>query len=1031
MSDDSVLIHLPLASPGHNAPATKMSLDDPSAPISLFAPQISPAPPLWAALDAMHGLDPGGASACFTSSERLSDTEFADDFDPSSPPGPSSFLTAADDMEARLSRPSPHTRIPEAETPRKSGGGGAGGDGAGGMCWSPAWLPSEDDIFNDPISGDSTMLHDAPPFAGNSGGSGGSRGYQGESGPGMGTGAMSAGSGGGNRGMGGMSGGNSPFGVNLSGTDSAGLLLSRTSPMPGMTVQDLIMAVDSVSFATPAPHGSRAIGGGSDGGSFNNALSYTNGPSSNNAPSSYTNAPSYTNGPSYPANQSPEPWSLTSYYDTPVSDILCETGQASTCPSSIGPSSTSDVRVSPTPQSDLFPGNAGPAPIACSPSTYRGLAYNEARRAVRGNLMDRLNARENDTRPLDAPQQPLLQQQQQQQQQQPQPQPQQYNPSSQQQQMQQPQSQMQQQQQQAQYGRPPFSSPAPAPAPAPAADASAAPNAPRASSNSPSLAAAAAAAAAPAAATAAGSPAFSNASTPVIAAAAAPRAPPTPLSHAPLSLPASRFGSGGNGSSSAYQSSNGSTPHSSGAPYSGSHTPRAARPQDVSRHASSTGNAPMTVKEEATGAGSPGGGAGASRAGASVDLTCEEDELKLSLDAAEETEGGGAAAGAGGGKGGVVKQATLTNDPNPAGHSDTVMQLQYAGGNGPLGFGYKMVPRSASMSTTPSSLPSLGAGGGSSATGSASAAAAAAAAQAARGAGDMGGFMDDMEEDDDDDMMGGGSGYSRKRGFVQNAAASAARKRRHDMNHRVKRLLDLVPVSNKRDTAAMLLEVIQLVQSTIAQIKEITLGEDCPAAERACGVCKEEPLSSLTHHAPASSGISLAASAAAEKQQQQQQQMTASQSGAASTFSNSTPAAAAAAAAAPADSQPQQQQQSGALAPSTATSAAPVENSPNSKQSARAAQAAKLRMRRKMQQARLEAERRGTGGAGAGGKDGGSGRTGASGGSGGNKGGGGGGGGGEREKGPMKTLAVRGFAIVSAKCANIVAAKVVVPDFQV
>ncbi|CAI5976438.1 unnamed protein product [Closterium sp. NIES-65] len=344
MSDDSVLIHLPLASPGHNAPATKMSLDDPSAPISLFAPQISPAPPLWAALDAMHGLDPGGANACFTSSERLSDTEFADDFDPSSPPGPSSFLTAADDMEARLSRPSPHTRIPEAETPRKSGGGGAGGDGAGGMCWSPAWLPSEDDIFNDPISGDSTMLHEAPPFAGNSGGSGGSRGYQGESGPGMGAGAMPAGSGGGNRGMGGMSGGNSPFGVNLSGTDSAGLLLSRTSPMPGMTVQDLIMAVDSVSFATPAPHGSRAIGGGSDGTSFNNTLSYTNGPPSNNAPSSYTNAPSYTNGPSYPANQSPEPWSLTSYYDTPVSDILCETGQASTCPSSIGPSSTSDAR---------------------------------------------------------------------------------------------------------------------------------------------------------------------------------------------------------------------------------------------------------------------------------------------------------------------------------------------------------------------------------------------------------------------------------------------------------------------------------------------------------------------------------------------------------------------------------------------------------------------------------------------------------------------------------------------------------------
>ncbi|GJP45975.1 hypothetical protein CLOM_g5318, partial [Closterium sp. NIES-68] len=87
------------------------------------------------------------------------------------------------------------------------------------------------------------------------------------------------------------------------------------------------------------------------------------------------------------------------------------------------------------------------------------------------------------------------------------------------------------------------------------------------------------------------------------------------------------------------------------------------------------------------------------------------------------------------------------------------MQLQYAGGNGPLGFGYKMIPRSISVS-------------------------------------DSGGFMDDMEEDEEDDMLGGG-GYSRKRGFVQNAAASAARKRRHDMNHRVKRLLDLVPVSNK------------------------------------------------------------------------------------------------------------------------------------------------------------------------------------------------------------------------------------------
>ncbi|CAI5479860.1 unnamed protein product [Closterium sp. Yama58-4] len=511
----------------------------------------------------MHGLDPGGASACFTSSERLSDTEFADDFDPSSPPGPSSFLTAADDMEARLSRPSPHTRIPEAETPRKSDGGGAVGDGAGGMCWSPAWLPSEEDIFNDPISGDSTMLHEAPPFVGNSGGSGGSRGYQGESGPGIGTGAMPAVSGGGNRGMAGMSGGNSPFEVNLSGTDSAGLLLSRTSPMPGMTVQDLIMAVDSVSFATPAPHGSRAIGGGSDGGSFNNALSYTNGPSSNNAPSSYTNAPSFTNGPSYAANQSPEPWSLTSYYDTPVSDILCETGQAST----------------------------------------------------------------------------------------------------------------------------------------------------------------------------------------------------------------------------------------------------SARPFDMSRHAGSTGNnSAVTVKEEATRASSsPGGGAsggaGVPRAGASVDLTCEEDEFKLSLDAAEENDGGGAAAaggGAGGGaKGGAFKHATLKTDPNPTGHSDTVMQLQYAGGNGPLGFGYKMVPRTASMTTTaPSSLPSLAGGASSAAPDSASAAGA--AAQAARGGGDVGGFMDEMEEDEDDDMMGGGvGGYSRKRGFVQNAAASAARKRRHDMNHRVKRLLDLVPVSNK------------------------------------------------------------------------------------------------------------------------------------------------------------------------------------------------------------------------------------------
>ncbi|CAI5515454.1 unnamed protein product [Closterium sp. Naga37s-1] len=61
-------------------------------------------------------------------------------------------------------------------------------------------------------------------------------------------------------------------------------------------------------------------------------------------------------------------------------------------------------------------------------------------------------------------------------------------------------------------------------------------------------------------------------------------------------------------------------------------------------------------------------------------------------------------------------------------------------------------------------------------------------------------FQDDLGEDgavEDGEDDEGGVMVGRKRSFVQNPAASAARKRRHDMNQRLKVLVDLVPNSSK------------------------------------------------------------------------------------------------------------------------------------------------------------------------------------------------------------------------------------------
>ncbi|CAI5483714.1 unnamed protein product [Closterium sp. Yama58-4] len=189
-------------------------------------------------------------------------------------------------------------------------------------------------------------------------------------------------------------------------------------------------------------------------------------------------------------------------------------------------------------------------------------------------------------------------------------------------------------------------------------------------------------------------------------------------------------------------------------------------------------------------------------------------------------------------------------------------------------------------------------------------------------------FQDDLGEDgaveDGEDDEGGGVIVGRKRSFVQNPAASAARKRRHDMNQRLKVLVDLVPNSSKGDTASMLLEVIDYVKALMSRISE-AVGED---TTQQLGLTR-----SSSTQSQASPQVE------SESNPNGSQQWTSQQ---------------------PAPQQPMPCNGASMLppAPCNDPTAGMLPAIPTNGMSARALQAAKFRMRRKLMAAKLEAERK-------------------------------------------------------------------------
>ncbi|GJP55541.1 hypothetical protein CLOM_g14501 [Closterium sp. NIES-68] len=186
-------------------------------------------------------------------------------------------------------------------------------------------------------------------------------------------------------------------------------------------------------------------------------------------------------------------------------------------------------------------------------------------------------------------------------------------------------------------------------------------------------------------------------------------------------------------------------------------------------------------------------------------------------------------------------------------------------------------------------------------------------------------FQDDLGEDgavEDGEDDEGGVMVGRKRSFVQNPAASAARKRRHDMNQRLKVLVDLVPNSSKGDTASMLLEVIEYVKALMSRISE-AVGENNTqqlALTRSSSI--QSQASPQVEYEPNPNGSQQWVSAGPQQ----------------SMPSNPT-----------------------SMLPTSSTcdpTAGMLPSAPTNGMSARALQAAKFRMRRKMMAAKLEAERK-------------------------------------------------------------------------
>ncbi|CAI5461642.1 unnamed protein product [Closterium sp. Yama58-4] len=188
-------------------------------------------------------------------------------------------------------------------------------------------------------------------------------------------------------------------------------------------------------------------------------------------------------------------------------------------------------------------------------------------------------------------------------------------------------------------------------------------------------------------------------------------------------------------------------------------------------------------------------------------------------------------------------------------------------------------------------------------------------------------FQDDLGEDgavEDGEDDEGGVIVGRKRSFVQNPAASAARKRRHDMNQRLKVLVDLVPNSSKGDTASMLLEVIDYVKALMSRISE-AVGEN---TTQQLGLTR-----SSSTQSQASPQVE------SESNANGSQQWTLQQS-------------------APQQSMPCNGTSMLPPAPCNDPTAGMLPAIPTNGMSARALQAAKFRMRRKLMAAKLEAERK-------------------------------------------------------------------------